>query len=84
MYFLYVKSDGSIWNIRRGKPETAVLNKEENCSLGRGVKWDNVDLFYAPDEDFPKDFFRTAPLGKYYVKNEEVEESKDWEEPDED
>jgi hypothetical protein len=80
MYFLYLKSDGAISPpIKKGEPETAAINKELNCSLGSGIKWNNVDLFYAPDEEFPEDFQETASLGKYYIKNDEVKENLDWE-----
>lgn len=85
MYFLYRKDNGEISPpVKSGQPDQRTLDKEVNCGIGSGVKWENVDLFYSLDENFPKDFFRTAPLGKYYIKNDEIEEDKTWEESDED
>ena len=79
MYFLYLKSSGAISHpILKGEPEAETVNKELNCSLGSGIKWNNVDVFYASDEEFPEDFIETAPLGKYYIKNDEIEENLDW------
>lgn len=84
MYFLYLKMNGKIIvPIRQGEPDRKTINKEPNCDIGSGVKWENVDLFYAPDEEFPNDFIRTAPLGKYYIENNEVKENLDWIEPEE-
>lgn len=84
MYFLYLKLNGEISvPIRQGEPDAKILNKEIDCGIGSGIKWENVDLFYSPDEDFPDDFARTAPLGKYYVESNEVKENLDWEEPEE-
>lgn len=89
MYFLYLKSNGEIGvPIHKGEPNQRTLNKEIDCEIGSGIKWENVDLFYAPDEEFPDDFARTAPLawgeferGKYYVDGNEIKENLDWEEP---
>lgn len=89
MYFLYLKSNGEIsLPIRKGEPDLKTLNKEINCGIGSGVKWENVDLFYAPDEDFEEledgcDFCKWATEGKYYIENNEVKENLDWEEPEE-
>lgn len=86
MYFLYYKSDGHIsLPVRRGEPDLKTLNKEVNCGIGSGVKWENVDLFFAPDEDFddPEDFQKWAPTGKFYIENNEIKENLDWEEPEE-
>lgn len=77
MYLIYLKSNGQITSRRKGEPEQAVLDKEPDCSLGAGIKWNNVNLFYAPDEEFPKDFMQTQ--GKYYVENDELKEVPDWE-----
>ena len=75
MYFLYLKSDGVISPpVKRGEPEMAATNKELNCSLGSGIKWDNVDLFYAPDSEFADNFIETASQGKYYIENNTVKE----------
>jgi len=83
MYFLYLKSNGEISvPIRQGEPDNRTVNKEVNCGIGSGVKWENVDLFYAPDEEFPEDFARTAPLGKYNIQNGIVEETIGWVEPE--
>lgn len=50
MYFLYLKSNGKISvPIRIGEPDIKTLNKEADCGIGSGVKWENVDLFYAPE-----------------------------------
>ncbi len=85
MYFLYLKSGGKIIiPIRRGQPSQKALDKEPNCEIGSGIKWENVDLFYSPDNEFPTDFTRTAPLGKYYVDGNEIKENLDWTEPEED
>lgn len=79
MYFLYRKSNGKISvPIRQGEPDQKTLSKEANCSVGSGIKWENVDLFYAPDDEFPDDFARTAPLGKYYIDGNEMKENFDW------
>ena len=79
MYFLYIKSSGKIGEpIRSGQPDKRTIDKEPNCGIGSGVKWENVDLFYS-DEEFPEDFVRTAPLGKYYIENDEVKENADYE-----
>ena len=84
MYFLYLKSNGEIIvPIRQGQPDHKTINKEVNCEIGSGIKWENVDLFYSPDEEFPDDFARTASLGKYYIDGNEVKENLDWEEPKE-
>ena len=86
MYFLYKKSDGRISvPVRRGEPDFKTLNKEPNCGIGGGVKWENVDLFYAPDEDFDEheDFQKWAAEGKYYIDNGEVKKTAGWEEPEE-
>jgi len=86
MYFLYNKKTGEISvPIRTGQPSEQAINKEQNCEIGSGIKWENVDLFYAPDEEFPEDFIENAPLGKYYVnlETEEIEENKDWQPPEE-
>lgn len=84
MYFLYLKDSGKIGEpIRRGKPDYKTINKERECGIGSGVKWENVDLFYSPDDEFPDDFARTAPLGKYYIDGNEVKEKLDWKESEE-
>ena len=61
------------------------MNKERDCEIGSGIKWENVDFFYAPDDEFPEGFARTAPLGKYYVDTNTgiTEENLDWVEPEE-
>jgi hypothetical protein len=80
MYFLYLKSNGVISPpVKIGEPEAATVNKELKCSLGSGIRWDNIDLFYAPDDEFPEDFIETASLGKYYIENNEVKEDLNWE-----
>lgn len=87
MYFLYFISNGKIGEpIHRGEPSHRALNKEINCEIGSGIKWQNVDLFYAPDEDFEGtcDFCKWATEGKYYIENNEIKENLDWEEPEED
>jgi hypothetical protein len=79
VYFLYLKSNGEISPpIKKGEPEAAAINKELSCSLGSGIKWNNVDLFYASDNEFPEDFSETALLGKYYIENNEVKENLSW------
>ena len=79
MYFLYLKSNGEISPpIKKGEPEVAAINKELNCSLGSGIKWNNVDLFYASDNEFPEDFSETASLGKYYIEDNEIKENLNW------
>lgn len=86
MFFLYLKSNGKISvPVRKGDPDIRTLNKEMNCGIGSGVKWDNVDLFYVPDEEFddPDDFQKYAATGKYYVKNNEIKENLDWTESEE-
>lgn len=89
MYFLFRKSDGQISvPVRRGEPDLRTINKEPDCGIGSGVKWENVDLFYAPDEDFVDpiagcDFCKNAPLGKYYIDNGEIKETAGWQEPEE-
>lgn len=83
MYFLYLKSNGEIVDsIHFGQPSQRVLNKEINCELGSGIKWENVDLFYAPDDEFPEDFQRWADTGKFYVESDEIKENFDWIEPE--
>lgn len=85
MYFLYLKSNGEISPpIRYGEPDQRTLNKEPDCGIGSGIKWHNVDLFYAPDEEFPEDFQKWATTGKYYVDGNETKENLDWVEPNED
>jgi hypothetical protein len=80
VYFLYLKSDGAISQpILKGEPEAEAVKKELKCSLGSGIKWNNVDVFYAPDDEFPEDFIETASSGKYYIKNDEIKEDLDWE-----
>lgn len=82
MFFLYLKSNGEISEpIHKGEPDTKTLNKEADCGIGRGVKWQNVDLFYSPDEEFPDDFQEWATEGKYYVDGNEIKENLDWIEP---
>ena len=82
MYFIYLKSSGAISPpIRRGKPDDRTLNKEADCGIGGGVRWDNNDLFYAPDDEFPDDFQKWASTGKYYVINNEIKENLGWIEP---
>ena len=84
MHFLYIKNNGGIIvPIRQGEPDIRTLNKKIDCGIGSGVKWGNVELFFAPDEEFPDDFMRTAPLGKYYIDSNEVKEVSDWQEPEE-
>jgi len=84
MYFLYLKSTGAISvPIRSGKPDERTLNKEADCGIGSGVKWENVDLFYAPDEEFADDFKEWAAEGKYYISNDEVKENLKWVKPEE-
>ena len=84
MYFLYIKSNGKISPpIRYGEPSQETLDKKPDCEIGLGVKWENVDLFYAPDEEFPEDFQKWAATGKYYVNGNEIAENLDWVEPEE-
>lgn len=84
MFFLYLKSSGQIGEpIHQGKPSQRALNKEVNCEIGSGIKWENVDLFYAPDDEFPDDFQKWAITGKYYVDGNEIKENLDWKEPEE-
>ncbi len=84
MHFLYLKLNGEISPPTKfGEPGQKTLNKEANCDIGSGVKWENVDLFYAPDNEFPEDFQRWAATGKYYVENDEIKENLDWVEPEE-
>lgn len=86
MYFLYHKKTGEISvPTRIGQPSEKAINKERDCEIGSGIKWENVDLFYAPDSEFPEDFTENAPLGKYYInlETEEVEENKEWQPPEE-
>jgi len=84
MYFLYLKTTGEISvPMRLGKPDERTINKEPDCGIGGGVKWHNVDLFYADDGDFPDDFQENAPLGKYYVKNDEIKKTVGWKKPKE-
>ena len=79
MYFLYLKSNGEISPpIKKGEPEAAAINKELNCSLGSGIKWNNVDLFYALDNEFSEDFYEAASLGKYYIEDNEIKENLNW------
>ena len=83
MYFLYLKSTGAISvPIRSGKPDEKTLNKEADCGIGSGVKWENVDLFYAPDEEFADDFMDNAATGKYYISGDEVKENLKWIKPE--
>jgi len=84
MYFLYLKSNGEISPpIRYGEPSEKALAKEPDCEIGSGIKWENVDLFYAPDKDFPEDFQKWAATGKYYVDGNEIKENLEWVEPEE-
>ena len=84
MYFLYLKLNGKISApIRHGMPSQRTLSKELDCEIGSGIKWQNVNLFYAPDEEFPEDFCKWAATGKYYVDGNEVKENLDWVEPEE-
>lgn len=84
MFFLYLKLNGEISEpIHRGEPSQRTLDKNINCEIGSSIKWENVDLFYSPDEEFPDDFVRTAPLGKYYVDSNEIKENLDWIESEE-
>jgi len=91
MYFLYLKSTGNICEpIHSEQPSQQAINKEKDCELGSGIKWENVDLFFAPDNEFPEDFARTAPLGKYYIDIDNVDihkcsvkENLEWQEPEE-
>jgi len=84
MYFLYLKSNGEISPpVKFGKPDQRSLSKEADCGIGGGVKWENVDLFYAPDDEFPDDFQKWAAIGKYYVNADEIKENLDWQEPEE-
>lgn len=84
MFFLYLKSNGEISEpIHKGEPSYRALNKEIDCEIGSGIKWENVDLFYAPDEEFPDDFHKWAIEGKYYVDGNEIKENLDWIEPEE-
>ena len=83
MYFLYLKSNGEISPpIRYGEPSQKALNKELDCEIGSGIKWQNVDLFYS-DDDFPADFQKWAATGKYYVDGNEIKENLEWVEPEE-
>lgn len=85
MFFLYLKSNGEISPpLRKGEPDLRTLNKEANCGIGSGIKWENVDLFYAPDEDFGEvcDFCKWAAAGKYYIENNEIKERFGWQEPE--
>ena len=83
MYFLYLKSNGKISPpLRLGEPGQRTLDKQPDCEIGSGVKWENVDLFYAPDEEFPEDFQKWAATGKYYVEGDEIKENLDWVEPE--
>jgi len=84
MYFLYLKETGAISvPVRIGRPDEKTLNKEPDCGIGGGVKWENVDLFYAPDDEFPEDFQEWAVEGKYYVDGDEIKENMGWEKPGE-
>lgn len=84
MFFLYLKSNGEIIvPIQTGEPDIKTLNKEIKCGIGSGIKWENVDLFYALDNEFPDDFQKSAATGKYYVENDEIKENLDWEESEE-
>ena len=83
MYFLYLKSTGAITvPIRSGKPDERTLNKDVDCGIGSGVKWENVDLFYAPDGEFADDFKEWAAEGKYYIDSDEVKENLKWIKPE--
>ena len=85
MHFLYLKSTGAISPpIKKGEPEVETVDKKLVCSLGSGVKWGSVDLFYAPDSEFADDFIETAPQGKYFVKGNAVEEDLNWAPQEED
>ena len=85
MYFIYLKSSGAISPpVQFGKPDDRSLNKETDCGIGSGVKWNANDLFYAPDEEFPEHFARTAPLGKYSINNDTIEENTEWVEEEDD
>ena len=64
-----------------GKPDDCTLSKKANCGIGSGVKWDTNDLFYAEDDEFPEDFVKNAPLGKYFIENNDVIENLDWIKP---
>jgi len=64
-------------------PGQRTLDKEEDCEIGSGIKWENVDLFYAPDSEFPDDFKEWADTGKYYVAGDEIKEDMDWVKPKE-
>lgn len=88
MYFLYLKLNGAISDpVRFGKPNDRSLNKEIECGIGSGVKWDTNDLFYAEDSEFPDDFQKWAATGKYYVDTSvipvEVKENLEWIKPEE-
>ena len=84
MYFIYLKTSGAISNpVCKGEPDSRSLDKEPECGVGSGVKWDDNDLFYAPDDEFPDDFQEWAATGKYYVDNDEIKENLDWVEPEE-
>ena len=86
MYFIYLKSNGAISDpVKTGKPDDRTMNKEADCGIGSGMKWDTNDLFYAPDGEFPDDFQEWAATGKYFVDTSvspcEIIENEDWEEP---
>lgn len=84
MYFLYLKQTSEIIvPIRTCEPDKRTLNKEPDCGIGGGVKWQNVDLFYAPDEEFPADFQEWAATGKYYIDRGEIKENLAWVKPEE-
>lgn len=84
MYFLYRKDSGEISPpIKYGEPDQHTLNKKSNCGIGSGIKWDNVNLFYAPDKEFPEDFQKWVATGKYHVDDNEIKENLGWIEPEE-
>ena len=84
MFFLYLKSDGKIsLPVIPSDPDMETLAKESVTQLGSGIKWENVDVFYAPDEEFPEDFREYAPQGKYYVEDGEIKETPNWVPPEE-
>lgn len=84
MFFVYLKATGQISPpVRSGEPDQRTLNKEPDCQIGSGVRWDNNELFYASDSEFPDDFQKWATTGKYYIENNEIKENLDWIEPKE-
>ena len=84
MFFLYLKTTGAVSPpVIKGEPDAATLAKESVTRLGSGIKWQNVDTFYALDEEFPEDFRKYAPQDKYYVEDGEIKEIPGWELPEE-